>query len=136
MGKNTESGGSEPHGTLTSGFLASAAGEKADLVRMEMRIPVKLAEKQRDLVYSCEGVVQGSDLSAQDADAGQQVQGQPSNTQDSRFKASLATHYDTDSRQGSRAPDVTWVGGRYSQGFLVCWYLSGWSRAGCVQLSE
>lgn len=78
MGKNTESGGSEPHGTLTSGFLASAAGEKADLVRMEMRIPVKLAEKQRDLVYNCEGVAQGSDLSAQDA--GQQVQGQPSNT--------------------------------------------------------
>lgn len=81
MGKNTESGGSEPHRTLTSGLLASAAGKKADLVRMEMRIPVKLVEKQLDWVYICEGVVQCSDLSAQDADAGgQQVQDQPGYT--------------------------------------------------------
>lgn len=31
---------------------------------------------------------------------------------------------------------MTWVGGGFSQGCLVHWYLSGWSRAGCVQLSE
>lgn len=72
-----QSGGSEPHRTLTSGLLAGAAGKKADLVPMEMRIPVKLAEKRLNWVYICEGVVQCSDLSAQDANAGgQQVQDQ------------------------------------------------------------
>lgn len=72
MGKNTEGGGSEPHGTLTSGVLAGAAGRKAGLVWMEMRMPVKIAEKQLDSVYICEGGSQSSDLSAQDADAGGQ----------------------------------------------------------------
>lgn len=74
MGKNTESGGSEPH--KTSGVLAGAAGKKADLVQMETRISVKFVEKQLDLVYISVAIAELRTLTQED----------------SRFKTSLATH--------------------------------------------
>lgn len=81
MGKNTESGGSEPHRTLTSGLLAGAAGKKADLVHMEMRFLLSL---QRSSSIGFTSVKEWSTVAISVLRTLTQ--------EDSRFKTSLATH--------------------------------------------